>query len=210
MKERKKVVENNKAYIEKRNEILKTAEILFGRKGYEKCSVNNILEEVGIAKGTFYYYFKSKEEVLDAIIERITDMAVDRAKRVSEDSSLSPLEKLVRVFSAINVEDQVEEQFKQRIHEPQNAIVHQKSLTQSIIRLTPILEDIVEEGIRQGIFTSDFPKQYIQILLTASITLLDGEIFSLSQEERYLLMQALMSLGEKMFGLPQGIFLKEK
>ncbi|MDF2532153.1 MAG: TetR family transcriptional regulator [Clostridia bacterium] len=59
-----------KEYDERRNEILDTAEKLFHAKGYEKCTVNDILKEISIAKGTFYHYFRSKEEVLDAIVSR--------------------------------------------------------------------------------------------------------------------------------------------
>ena len=50
-----------KEHEERKNEILDTAEILFEEKGYDKCSVNDILNRIGIAKGTFYHYFKSKE-----------------------------------------------------------------------------------------------------------------------------------------------------
>jgi AcrR family transcriptional regulator len=53
---------------ERRNEILDTAETLFFTKGYGKTTVNDILQAIGIAKGTFYYYFKSKEEVMDAVL----------------------------------------------------------------------------------------------------------------------------------------------
>ena len=52
----------------RRQEILMTAKKLFIKKGYDKTSVNDILKVVDIAKGTFYYYFSSKEEVLEAII----------------------------------------------------------------------------------------------------------------------------------------------
>lgn len=57
----------------RRNEILDAAEILFTGKGYAKTTIIDILEAVGIAKGTFYYHFKSKEEVMDAIIDRIVE-----------------------------------------------------------------------------------------------------------------------------------------
>lgn len=71
-----------KEHEERKNEILDTAEILFEEKGYDKCSVNDILNRIGIAKGTFYHYFKSKEELLDALIERISAQMIRRAKVV--------------------------------------------------------------------------------------------------------------------------------
>lgn len=55
---------------ERRNEILDAAEILFITKGYTKATVMDILQACNIAKGTFYYYFQSKEEVMNAIVMR--------------------------------------------------------------------------------------------------------------------------------------------
>ena len=55
-----------KEHDERRNEIINTAAVLFMEKGYDRCSINDILNKIGIAKGTFYHYFKSKEDVLDA------------------------------------------------------------------------------------------------------------------------------------------------
>jgi AcrR family transcriptional regulator len=50
--------------------------MLFFTKGYAKTTVNDVLQEIGIAKGTFYYYFKSKEEVMDAVVMRFIDAGV--------------------------------------------------------------------------------------------------------------------------------------
>ncbi len=72
-----------KEYEERRKEILETAERLFLTKGYTKTTVNDILKEIGIAKGTFYHYFKSKEEVMDEIIMRIIKEDVTKAKGLS-------------------------------------------------------------------------------------------------------------------------------
>lgn len=69
----------------RRNEILDKAESLFEVKGYNKTTVNDILREVNIAKGTFYYYFKSKEEVLDAVIDRYLEIALERAEDVKKE-----------------------------------------------------------------------------------------------------------------------------
>ena len=54
---------------ERRNEILDVAERLFCAKGFDNASTNDILKEIGIARGTLYYHFKSKEDILD-LIER--------------------------------------------------------------------------------------------------------------------------------------------
>nr|WP_300006272.1 TetR/AcrR family transcriptional regulator [Tissierella sp.] len=194
-------VDMNREYIEKRNEILDAAEILFTAKGYEKCSVNNILEKVGIAKGTFYYYFKSKEEVLDSIIDRVTQMVFKRVEAIAEDKNLSSKEKLIKAILSMRVESDRDNDFMTRIHKPENALTHQKSLRLMLVTITPILDKIVEEGISRGSFKSDFPKQYLQIFLTSTMTLLDDGIFKTSPQEQQKIIRALVSLLEKMLGV---------
>ena len=87
-----------KEHEERKNEILDTAEILFEEKGYDKCSVNDILNRIGIAKGTFYHYFRSKEELLDAIIDRTAERMIGKAKAVSKEEELSPEDKILKIF----------------------------------------------------------------------------------------------------------------
>ena len=53
---------------ERKEEILDAAERLFGTKGFDNTSTGDILQEVGIARGTLYYHFKSKEDILDGVI----------------------------------------------------------------------------------------------------------------------------------------------
>ena len=88
-----------KEHDERKNEIIDTAAALFELKGYEQCSVNDILTAIGIAKGTFYHYFKSKEEVLDAVIAKTMDQITQQVRSVEANPGLSPEEKLLRKSS---------------------------------------------------------------------------------------------------------------
>lgn len=72
-----------KEHDERRNEIIRTAAVLFSQKGYEKYSVNDIRNAIGIAKGTFYYYFKSKEDVLDAAVEQISEQVLMQVQKIA-------------------------------------------------------------------------------------------------------------------------------
>lgn len=63
---------------ERKNEILDVAERLFGTKGFDNTSTNDILNEIGIARGTLYYHFKSKEDILDAMIERMSRQLIKK------------------------------------------------------------------------------------------------------------------------------------
>lgn len=65
----------------RKNEILDAAGILFTEKGYENTSVTDIMNAVGIAKGTLYHHYKSKEDILNALIKRQTDDIFLSAKK---------------------------------------------------------------------------------------------------------------------------------
>lgn len=141
-----------KEHDERKNEIIDTASRLFVSKGYEQCSVNDILTEIGIAKGTFYHYFKSKEDVLDAVISKATNMIAERVRAVAEDVSLTPEDKLLQVFLAMRVDQKMEEGLLNEMHKPENVRMHQKSLVSILTVLNPILTQVVEEGIQKGGF----------------------------------------------------------
>ena len=194
-----------KEHDERRNEILSKALFLFETIGYNKTTINDILREVNIAKGTFYYYFKSKEEVLDAVIDRYMEVGLERAQAVKERKDLPPVEKLLQVFLALNMGGP-DNKVIEELHNPENALMHQKSLTQMVLGLTPVLVEIVEEGITAGVFHTEFPKQTIQIILTASATLLDQGIFSFSEQEQFELLQAIIHSLETLLGAKKGSF----
>jgi AcrR family transcriptional regulator len=54
-----------------RERLLESAKILFSQKGYYATSVEDIVESAGFSKGTFYFYFKSKEELFKSLVEEM-------------------------------------------------------------------------------------------------------------------------------------------
>lgn len=196
----------SKEFNERRNEIVDATGRLFWAKGYDKCTVNDILDAVGIAKGTFYYYFKSKEEVLDAILDKGTEIVVLRAEEAASNPEFSPAMKMLNIILSMRVESEVDNNLMEELHKPQNVLMHQKSLILMVTRVTPVLVKVVEEGISQGIFKSDFPTQYMQIFLTSSIILLDEGIFQVKPEEQQMTLRALVALLEKMLGVKDETF----
>lgn len=197
-----------KEYDERRNEILDTAERLFRAKGYEKCTVNDILKEVGIAKGTFYYYFKSKEEVLDAIVSRYKEIVVSRAEKILKKDDISPVEKLMHVFRAMRINDEVDSDMLNELHKAENALLHQKTLNQIVTVIAPILVKVIEEGIEKKVWSCRYPLEYMQIFLAASLSLTDEGIFELDADAQMKVMAALISMLEKMLDVPEDSFIQ--
>ncbi|MGN5653109.1 TetR/AcrR family transcriptional regulator [Bacillus sp. Brlt_9] len=196
-----------KEYEERRKEILETAERLFITKGYTKTTVNDILKEIGIAKGTFYHYFKSKEEVMDEIIMRIIKEDVAKAKVIVSNPNIPVLEKLFRVLmeqspKSGDVKDKMIEQF----HQPNNAEMHQKSLVQSIIHLSPVLTEVLEQGIEEGIFSTSYPQETIELLLSSAQVIFDDGLFQWKPEEMMRRAKAYIKMMEVSVGAKEGSF----
>ncbi|WP_304508474.1 TetR/AcrR family transcriptional regulator [Anaerotignum sp.] len=190
-----------KEHNERKKEILDTAQTLFSIKGYEQCSVNDILTEIGIAKGTFYHYFKSKEEVLDAIVERTTEIIIGRAEDAAKRAELPPIDKLMHIFLSIRIEDEMPSGLLEEMHKPENVLMHQKSLSATVTALTPILVNVIEVGIKKGDFQAEYPREYMQIFLASALTLLDDGIFQIQQMDRQRMFQALITVLYKMLNV---------
>lgn len=197
-----------KEYDERRNEIIDIAEGLFHMKGYDKCTVNDILNEIGIAKGTFYHYFKSKEEVLDAIVLRYREIVINRTNEILKIDDISPEEKLLHTFMSMQIKNQVGSDMLDEMHKTENALLHQKTLNQMVTALAPVLAEIIEEGIEKKAWSCKYPLQYMQIFLASSLTLTDEGIFELDADSQMKIMAALISMLEKMLDVPESSFMQ--
>ncbi|MEW4234064.1 MULTISPECIES: TetR/AcrR family transcriptional regulator [Bacillus cereus group] len=196
-----------KEYEERRKEILETAERLFLTKGYTKTTVNDILKEIGIAKGTFYHYFKSKEEVMDEIIMRIIKEDVTKAKRIVSNPDIPVLDKLFRILMEQSPKSgDVKEKMIEQFHQPNNAEMHQKSLVQSIIHLSPVLTEVLEQGIEEGIFSTPYPQEIIELLLSSAQVIFDDGLFQWKPEEMMRRAKAYIKMMEVSVGAKEGSF----
>ncbi|AHA71857.1 MULTISPECIES: TetR/AcrR family transcriptional regulator [Bacillus] len=196
-----------KEYEERRKEILETAERLFLTKGYTKTTVNDILKEIGIAKGTFYHYFKSKEEVMDEIIMRIIKEDVTKAKRIVSNPDIPVLDKLFKILMEQSPKSgDVKEKMIEQFHQPNNAEMHQKSLVQSIIHLSPVLTEVLEQGIEEGIFSTPYPQETIELLLSSAQVIFDDGLFQWKPEEMINRAKAYIKMMEASVGAKEGYF----
>lgn len=198
-----------KEHDERKHEIIRASAALFSEKGYDKCSVNDILNAVGIAKGTFYYYFKSKEDVLDAAVGQISEQIWEQIQKVADQKELSPVDRIIHVLLAARVTNPTGEVLIREMHKTNNALLHQKTLVSILTMLTPVLTKIVEEGNAIGTFHCAYPEQSVQIVLAAALTLLDDGIFQMEKAQAAKLFEALIVTMEKMLAVTDGTFLKK-
>ena len=136
---------------ERKNEILDVAERLFGTKGFDGTSTSDILNEIGIARGTLYYHFKSKEEILDAMISRMMSRLIEKAEVIAVQKNIPVLERLTMMMLSLNVSDgNFGQELLKQIHKLQNALLHQKMEKSLLSGINPIITDLIREGMEQG------------------------------------------------------------
>lgn len=189
---------------ERRNEILDTADELFALKGFDGTSTNHILEKVGIARGTLYHHFKSKEDIMDALIERYSARLLGAAQSIAADKNIPVVERIIRVVMALNLSGGGSKEIMEHIHKPQNALMHQKIQKVIIHGVPPILTEIIREGIEQGMFSTPYPYECMEMVVIYANTVFDGDMVALTNEERLSRVQAFVCNIERLLGAESG------
>lgn len=190
---------------ERKEEILDAAEKLFAAKGFDNTSTGDILDAVGIARGTLYYHFKSKEEILDGVIERITNQLMQDAREIVRKKELPVLERLTKAIMSLNVESKIGYEIMEQVHRPQNALMHQKMQTTLLAGIDPILTGLVEEGIEQGICHTKYPGSAVEMMMLYANTAFDElNVAELSTEEREKKIAGFIYNVERLMGMDEG------
>lgn len=188
---------------DRKNEILDVAEELFASQGFEATSTNEILQRIGIARGTLYYHFKSKEEILDAMIERMEAELIAKADRIAGDKTMPLLERLTKSIMSLNVDSKIGYEVMEQVHKPQNALMHQKMQQSMLDGIVPIITKLAEEGNAQGIFHTDYPRQTVEMIMLYSNVAFD-DLKEQTAEERQMRMIAFVANTERMLGAQPG------
>lgn len=188
---------------ERKNEILDAAEKLFGAKGFDHTSTNDILNEIGIARGTLYYHFKSKEDILDAMIERITRHLIAKATDIVQKKEIPVLQRLTMTIMALNVNNELGLEVMQQVHKPQNALMHQKMQETLLSGVNPLITGLIEEGIQQDIFRTDYPAEAVEMTMLYSSTAFDS-MTVYTEEERQRKIVAFIYNLEQLLGMEHG------
>ncbi len=188
---------------ERKNEILDVAEELFAQKGYDNASTNDIIAKIGIARGTLYHHFGSKEEILDALVDRMTCEGIDRAGTISRDKRLSIFERLTGILSCLSIKSSAGKEVMEQIHKPQNALLHQKMQERLINGVVPLIAQLITEGNKSGIFKTRYPEEAAEmIMIYGNIAFDDNENLTPGQKKKK--GKAYIYNIEKMLGAKEG------
>ena len=160
----------------RKQELLKIAYRMFIQKGYEETSIDEIIAEAHIAKGTYYYHFPSKEATLEEVINMMISEEVQRAKAMLSAPIPVP-QKLAGVIASLRPE-QGESNIASALNQKENIIIHEKISRRIVDEAVPLLAEIVSEGIRQGMFICDHIEERVRMVLVMSQHLFDNGKFS--------------------------------
>ncbi len=155
----------------RKQELLRIAYRLFLTKGYENTSVDGIIEEAGIAKGTYYYYFESKEQMLEELIDMMIKAQAEEAEKLTE-ADLTVPQKVVGILGCFRL-SQDEQTIGDALNRPENLRMHDMTNKKIIEAMVPIMSQAVEEGVEKGCFNcGDIPER-VRIILIVSSRLFD-------------------------------------
>lgn len=189
----------------KRELILNTMQELFKEGKAGTASVSDIAKRAGIAKGGLYYYFKSKEEVMDALVEREYENIIENCRVLLDSSDLNATDKmalLLHTYTSSYVDPSLDEY----LHLPQNAAIHQKSLAKILLSLSGLVSSIIEQGVNEGIYKCEYPEEYSHIVMSVFTFLMDPGIFNWNPEQKTRKLQALATMLEQSLHAKEGSF----
>ena len=200
----------------RKDEILKIALELFYKNGFENTSIEDIVRKAGIARGTLYYHFNSKMEILEEIVEAMSKFIVSHLTPIIE-SNLNAIEKLNKILEeSIRIKI---EKFKKEIivylkiyYDDKNIIFRQKMSEKNLEISASIFSKIIHQGVKEGIFDIQYPEYTGRLIARLLInfgddvarTILNSETRENCLEEINKLKKIYLISMERILGIPEG------
>ena len=193
---------------QKYDRILDALQQLMIDENIQNISVSDIAAKAGIGKGSIYYYFPSKEAILDALIRRNYEAPLQTAKLLADQADIPPFTKMAMLFQACRSSaaaflKQGSEK-NRTITMQESAYLHQKYLNYLISELKPNLSKIIRQGIIAGEIHFEYPEALAEIVLIVLGVKLNNTFLSTTPEDCEYTIRGLISLLEQGTGLPEG------
>lgn len=190
----------------KYNQILDALQKLLANHELQSISVSEIAHTAGIGKGSIYYYFPSKDAILQALVERNYEKPLQTAKSLAYQREIPPFTRMAMIFQAcrnsssefLKSQDQTDSSTQTRI------FIHQKYVNHIITELKPVLAEIIRQGIQDGEIHFEDPEALAEIVLIVLTVKMDNTLVPSSREEIENTISALISLLEKGTENPAG------
>ena len=157
---------------ERRNEIIETAGKLFEEKGYEQTQVQDIVNEIGVAKGLFYYYFKSKDEVMEELADRYADTIIDAVNKLI-DKDIATFDKINRIFQIFIDSAEKKSGIFMGILNVKNGITHERIFFNVGKKMVPLVTELILSGNDNGECNCSDPKFITEFLVSGLFNIMN-------------------------------------
>jgi len=158
--------------ISTRDAIITAAGALFLSRGYNNSSIQQIIDSVGIAKGTFYHYFQSKEDLLDAYIDARLSFIVGEVETILAREDLNALQKIQLIYQSARTKKLEQKETIKiiiNIFSSDSNILLKKKITEKNHRLLiPIYTRLLQQGNDEKIFNCQYPEEIAEAILLFS------------------------------------------
>ncbi len=209
---------NPAAHALRRDAFVDVAQRLIATKGYEELSIQDVLDEAGSSKGAFYHYFDSKEALLAAVVDRITEAALAATTPIVCDETLPAVRKFERFFGGIAQWKNARKDLMLGLIgvwlSDSNTIVREQVRRSAIARITPVLAEIVREGQADGSFHVNSVEHAAEVLIALILGLQEFAIRAfMARQARQITFEDAMSTFlayqealDRILGVPDGTF----
>lgn len=194
-----------KKFADRRAEILQAARRLFQTKEYEKTTMQDVMEALGIAKGTIYHYFKSKEALLEAVVEEIVEENIDEMQNIIRNFKGNALQKIQMLTQVGNMAAD-NQNIIDTLHKPINEAMHSRLLAAILIKQAPLYAELIRQGCKEGLFKTETPLECAEFILAAFQFLTDMGIYPWSPEDLKRRIHAFPKIIEQQLQAPRGSF----
>ncbi|HJC15062.1 MAG TPA: TetR/AcrR family transcriptional regulator [Candidatus Fusicatenibacter intestinigallinarum] len=191
---------------DKYERILDALQTLLENKNLQTISVSEIAQEAGIGKGSIYYYFSSKEAILEALVARSYEKPLETAKNLAGQQNISPFTRMAMIFQACrNISTEfLKSETQSAAGSSEKAFLHQKYISHIIQELKPVLAEIIRQGIAEGTIHFDRPEALAEIVLIVLAVKMDNSLTESPRDEIRDTIAGLVTLLEKGTGNPPG------
>ena len=190
----------------KYDRILDALQELLGNRKLQSISDREIAQSAGIGKGSIYYYFPSKDAILEALVERSYEKPLRTAKALSSQTDISPFTRMAMIFQACrnSSSEFVRSGESEGAGAQEKAFLHQKYVNHIITELKPVLAEIIHQGIAAGDIRFDDAEALADIVLIGLTVKMSNTLVPSSREEIERTISGLVSLLEKGTENPPG------
>lgn len=172
---------------DKRDLIYDALEALMCDVPFKEISVEAIAQKAGMGKGSIYYYFDSKDEILDAVIERSLRRAV-RGYLENIHYEQTALGRIKELFNSIIRKDFADSRRNLivTLHLSDDLVLHNKLKELAVQEISPILTVLLEQGVEEGSIKAEYPKESAEIIVATLTVFLDSSKQDISSVKKKL------------------------